>query len=77
MRAGEQAALAGRKHLPLRRTALRGYPVEGRRVFGRQHYLAGLQRDAVTVLNPFQDFFGFFAAVGHDFGELFEQGFGH
>jgi hypothetical protein len=31
----------------------------------------------VATLNALQDFFSFFAAVGHDFWELFEQGFGH
>jgi hypothetical protein len=36
-----------------------------------------LQAHAVATLNALQDFFSFFAAVGHDFGELFEQGFGH
>ena len=39
--------------------------------------LAGLQADAVATFYAFQDFFGFLAALGHDFRELFEQGLGH
>ena len=77
LRAGNQAGLAGRKHFPLCRTALRCDPVLRRRVFGGQHYLAGLQHDAMTAFKALQDFFGFFTPTFDDFGELFEQGFGH
>ena len=32
---------------------------------------------ATIVFYVFQNFFSFFAALGHDVGELFEQGLGH
>jgi len=58
-------------------TGLGRDPVCGGSVFGRQHHLTGLQAHAVAAFNALQDFFGFFAALGHDLGELFKQGFGH
>lgn len=46
-------------------------------VLGGQHPFAGLQADAVSAFDAFQNAFGFLAAIGDDFGELFQQGFGH
>ncbi|MDO8441812.1 MAG: hypothetical protein Q7S97_11535 [Polaromonas sp.] len=69
--------MAGRKHFPLRCTALRRHPVLRRRILGGQHHLTGLQGDAVTAFEVFKDFFSLFASTFDDLGQLFEQGFGH
>ena len=54
-----------------------GDPVLRGTVFGGQYPFAGLQADAVTAFDTFQNTFRFLAAIGDDFGELFQQGFGH
>ncbi|MDO9011692.1 MAG: hypothetical protein Q7U78_07795, partial [Gallionella sp.] len=48
-----------------------------RHVLGGKHHFAGLQADTVAALQTFQYAFRFLAAIGDDFGELFQQGFGH
>ncbi|HRK79173.1 MAG TPA: hypothetical protein PLQ95_11590 [Thiobacillus sp.] len=44
---------------------------------GGQHDFARLQLHAVAAFNAFEDFLGLLPALGNDFGQLFEQGFGH
>ena len=52
-------------------------PVAGCAVLGWQHPFSGLQADAVTTFKTFQNLFSLFAPALDDFGQLFQQGFGH
>ena len=52
-------------------------PVGGGGILGRQHPFAGLQPDAVTAFQTFENTLGFLFPLGNDFRELFQQTFWH
>ena len=56
---------------------LLGNPVLRLGIARRQYHFAGLQADALAALDALQDFFGGLAALGHDVGQLLDEGFGH
>ena len=52
-------------------------PVSGRTIAGGEHPFAGLQADAVAAFQIFENFLRHLPPFGDDFGQLFEQRFGH